>query len=158
MKTHHLFFSCALALAMSAPIVTMAQQAATAPSSQAPQSATTSTQPGAPSGEIGGSEHHHAGMMRLLRGVDLTSQQHAKIAQLMDQFHQAHPEGSPADKPARKALHDQIMAVLTPSQQAQVRANMAKAHEHPMAPEGPNANGSAPEPEPSESANPVSLH
>lgn len=100
---------------------------------------------------------HHPGMMRMMEGVTLTPDQHAKMKTLMDQFHQAHPEGSPPDPAARKQLHQQMMAILTPAQQAQVKANMAKMKsEHPMGPDGPGPGGpddanppAAPAPSPS---------
>jgi Spy/CpxP family protein refolding chaperone len=71
--------------------------------------------------------------MRMLQGVNLTDQQKAQIRQLMTNYRQAHPQGSQPDPQARKQLHEQIMSILTPAQQAQVRANMERMHsEHQM--------------------------
>ena len=74
--------------------------------------------------------HHGHGFMRMLHGVNLSDQQKAQIKTLITSYHQAHPQGSQPDPQARKALHDQIMAVLTPSQQAQVKANIERMRDH----------------------------
>ncbi|MEO9263453.1 MAG: hypothetical protein ABI282_05120 [Candidatus Baltobacteraceae bacterium] len=129
MKPTKIVFAGALALAMALPVAAFAQQA---PDQAVPAA---SMQPGAP---MSGAEshEHHAGMMQLFKGVNLTTQQHAKIRQMMDTFHAAHPEGSPPDATARQALHEEIMGILTPAQQAQVKANMTQMQlGHPMAPE-----------------------
>ena len=70
--------------------------------------------------------HRHNLMMQAMAGVDLSDQQKAQIQQLMAQYRQAHPAGSPRDRNARKQLHQQILAVLTPAQQAQFKANIAR--------------------------------
>lgn len=66
----------------------------------------------------------HGRFMHAMRGLDLSTDQQSRIKALVGQFHQAHPKGSPRDPQAAKALHDQVMAVLTPAQQAQFKANM----------------------------------
>lgn len=128
----------ALGFAVGLPAVTHAQEA--------PASPAASAQPGemAP-GHMSSSDMppDHHGMMAMMQGVDLTPDQHEKMKALMDQFHQAHPAGSPPDPAARKQLHEQMMAILTPAQQAQVKANMEKMKsEHPMGP-GPGYPGDA---------------
>ncbi len=71
-------------------------------------------------------QHHPHGMMRAFQGVGLSSAQRSQIHAALVQFHTAHPKGSPPDRQARKALHQQIMGVLTPAQRASVRANLAR--------------------------------
>jgi Spy/CpxP family protein refolding chaperone len=58
---------------------------------------------------------------QLLSGVNLTDQQHEQIQNLLDQYSQNHPAGSPPDRPAARALKQQIFSLLTPDQQTQVR-------------------------------------
>jgi len=70
---------------------------------------------------------HHGGFMRAMRGLNLSADQQSRIKALVDQFHQAHPKGSPHDPQAAKAMHDQVLAILTPAQQAQFKANMQAA-------------------------------
>ena len=81
-------------------------------------------QPQPPAGAQQEAPHRHGGFMRAMQGLNLTADQQAKIKTLMDQFHAAHPKGSPRDPQAAKALHEQLMAVLTPTQQAQLKTNM----------------------------------
>ncbi len=64
------------------------------------------------------------GMMRGFDNLNLSPDQQQKIQALIAQYRQAHPHGSTPDPAARKALRDQIYAVLTPAQQSQLRANM----------------------------------
>lgn len=71
-----------------------------------------------------GGHRHHAGFMRAMRGLNLTDQQKTQIKQLVQQFRQAHPRGSQPDPEARKQLRQQILGVLTPAQQAQLKTNM----------------------------------
>lgn len=96
--------------------------------------------------EAGEHMHHHGMMMhRMFQGVNLTAQQKTQIHQLMTQFHQQHPKGSQPDPQARKAMHDQIMNLLTPAQQAQVKANMAKMPDHPGHPDRDDEASPAPQ-------------
>ena len=112
MKTRSLLLSLALTFSAAAPLIASAQQAP------------------APPAAAGQHMHEHGMMMhRMFRGVNLTAAQKTQIQQLMTQFHQQHPKGSQPDPQARKAMHDQIMNVLTPAQQAQVKANMAQMHD-----------------------------
>lgn len=83
----------------------------------------------APLSPAQGGERHRGGFgMRALRDLNLSAQQQSQIQQLIQQFRQAHPRGSKPDKQARKDLRDKIMAVLTPAQQAQLKAEMQKRH------------------------------
>ena len=91
---------------------------------------------------------HHGGFMRAIQGLNLSADQQSKITALMTAYHQAHPKGSPRDPQAAKALHDQVMAVLTPAQQAQLQANMQamranarQGGEQGEASEGPQGGG-----------------
>jgi Spy/CpxP family protein refolding chaperone len=60
--------------------------------------------------------------------LGLSEQQQTRIRQLMQQFHQTHPQGSADDPQARQALHQQILAILTPQQQAQWKQHMQSWH------------------------------
>jgi len=82
---------------------------------------TPTDQPGAAAPRNGG------GVMRALDNLNLSADQRQKIDALIAQYRQAHPRGSTPDPAARKALRDQIFAILTPAQQAQLRANMQAA-------------------------------
>ncbi|MBV8726181.1 MAG: hypothetical protein JO233_00225 [Candidatus Eremiobacteraeota bacterium] len=79
---------------------------------------TPSEQPSAAGPQSGG------GMMRAFDSLNLSPDQRQKIDALMSQYRQAHPRGSTPDPAARKALRDQIFSILTPAQQAQLRANI----------------------------------
>jgi Spy/CpxP family protein refolding chaperone len=107
MKILPLLLAGALAFGSALPVAGLAQQApAQAQSSPAPHH-----------------HHHGGGMKRLFRGVNLSDQQKTKIQQIVQQYRTAHPGGSPRDPQALKAMHQQILNVLTPTQQAQVKAN-----------------------------------
>lgn len=113
MKLPHLLLSGVAAVALALPVAVIAQTAPAAPPAAA--------------------RHHHGpGMMRMFRTLNLTQQQQQQIKTLMTQFRTAHPKGSPPDRAARKALHEQIMAVLTPQQKTQLKAERQKMRaEHP---------------------------
>ena len=66
------------------------------------------------------------GFMREMRSLNLSTQQQAQIKQLMTQYRQSHPRGSTPDPQARKDLRTKVMAVLTPAQQQQLKADQAK--------------------------------
>jgi Spy/CpxP family protein refolding chaperone len=76
----------------------------------------------------GQGERHRGGFgfMREMRELNLSAQQQSQIQQLVQQFRQAHPRGSAPDPQARKDLRAKIMAVLTPAQQAQLKADEQK--------------------------------
>jgi Spy/CpxP family protein refolding chaperone len=75
---------------------------------------------------------------RMLDGITLSDQQREQIQALMAQYRQAHPRGSQPDRQARQQLMQSIRNVLTPAQQAQLDANMARmrANDAPGAPGG----------------------
>ena len=70
--------------------------------------------------------------MQALKGVNLSDQQKQQIKQIMSQYRQAHPEGSAPDPQAMQQVHQQIMNVLTPDQQAQVKQNLQQMHQNQM--------------------------
>lgn len=118
MKTFRRFLIPAAALAaLALPLGALAQQAAPPAGANAP------AQPGGRQG------HHHRGMMRMLHNLNLTTQQQSEIKQIMDNFRQAHPMGSPPDRQAREQLRTQIMNVLTPAQQTQLKQEMQQMRE-----------------------------
>ena len=74
-----------------------------------------------------GQRHHGGfGFMREMRSLNLSTQQQAQIKQLTQQYRQSHPRGSTTDPQARKDLRTKVMAVLTPAQQQQLKADQAK--------------------------------
>jgi Spy/CpxP family protein refolding chaperone len=106
------FFVPALLLAaLALPLGVCAQQS--------DQPAQTPPQPSASAGRS--NMHIYRRWSKLLSGVNLTDQQHARIQQLLDQYSDAHPPGSPFDRQATRELRDQIFSVLTPDQQTQVK-------------------------------------
>jgi Spy/CpxP family protein refolding chaperone len=68
--------------------------------------------------------------MRMFKNLNLTQDQQSKIQTIMQQYRAAHPQGSTPDPAARKAMRDQIDAVLTPQQQDQLKAEREKTREH----------------------------
>lgn len=114
MKTLHSFIVPALAAAaLLLPAAAIAQQAPPAPNASA-----------SPAEQWQGREHHQRGMMRMFRSLNLSEQQQTRIQQIMQQYRQAHPEGSAPDPEARRQLRTQLMNVLTPQQQAQLKQHM----------------------------------
>ncbi len=77
--------------------------------------------------------HRHFAFGWMMRGLNLTDQQRAKLRQLMQQYRQAHPRESAFDPKARQQLHTQMLAVLTPQQRAQLKQNLQRMHHHWMA-------------------------
>ncbi len=53
--------------------------------------------------------------------LNLSDQQRQQVQSYIHQYSQAHPEGSPRDQQATRALRQQIMGVLTTDQQNQYR-------------------------------------
>ncbi|HEY9084756.1 MAG TPA: hypothetical protein VIN40_02245 [Candidatus Tyrphobacter sp.] len=79
----------------------------------------------ATSGTVTGPQAAHAGMMRLLYGLDgITEQQRQQLQTLIGQFRQSHPAGSPRDPAAMRTLRQQVMQILTPAQQSQLRSEI----------------------------------
>jgi Spy/CpxP family protein refolding chaperone len=122
----------AAAVALIVPVAVFAQQAPPAPSGAA--------SPGAQPWQ--GGHRHRGGMMRMFRSLNLSQQQQTQIQQIMQQFRQSHPEGSPPDRQAREQMRSQIMNVLTPEQQAQLKQRMEQMRQERMQREG-----SEPEPD-----------
>jgi Spy/CpxP family protein refolding chaperone len=89
---------------------------------------------------------------RMFGKLNLTSQQQQQIQSYVATYAQAHPEGSPRDRQATKALRDQIMGSLTADQQAQFKQQMQALREQRQAggqAQQPGAqNGQAPQGEP----------
>jgi len=81
--------------------------------------------PAANSQTQSGSERHRGGF-HFLKDLNLSQQQQTQIDQIRQQYRQAHPKGSARDPQARKDMRNKIMAVLTPAQQAQLKADMQK--------------------------------
>jgi periplasmic protein CpxP/Spy len=125
-----------LGAALIAPVAVFAQQA-----NQVPAPAQQQTQ-----GQWQGHRHGGHRFMRMLKGVNLSDQQKTQMRQLMQQFRQAHPEGSPPDRQAREQLHQQMLNILTPQQRAQVQQNMQQMRERRQ-----QDRGNQPSPEASES-------
>ena len=73
-----------------------------------------------------GQSQHGDWMMHRFSDLNLTDAQKSQIHALMQNYRQAHPRGSAPDPDARKQLRDQINALLTPDQQAQLKADEAK--------------------------------
>ena len=80
-------------------------------------------------------------MMREMRKLNLSSQQQAQIKQIVTQFRQTHPRGTEPSVQDRQQLHQQIMNVLTPAQQAQFKADMQRERQERMP-----STGSTPQP------------
>jgi Spy/CpxP family protein refolding chaperone len=100
-----------------------------APTNEATPGVSTQSQVAGPASQASSAlSGHHAGFMRALHGMNLSDQQRSQIMQLMQQYHQAHPQGSAVDPQARRALHQQILAILTPQQQAQWKQHMQPWH------------------------------
>jgi Spy/CpxP family protein refolding chaperone len=74
----------------------------------------------------------HFEFERMMSGLNLSDRQRAQIHQLVQQYRQAHPRGSVPDLKARRELHQQILAVLTPQQQAKLKEIVAKIRDHRM--------------------------
>lgn len=71
-----------------------------------------------------GARTHHRGFMHAMQGLNLSADQQSRLKALMTQYRAAHPKGSEPDAQARQTLHQQMMDVLTPAQQAQFKSNM----------------------------------
>ena len=125
MKPFRPFLIAALcALSLTVPALALAQGVI----SDAGQPGTSSIQP---SGSPSGHRHHH-GMMSMLKSLNLTQQQQTQIKTLIGNYKHAHPKGSQPDATARKQLHDQVLAVLTPAQRTKLEQEKAAWHkQHP---------------------------
>lgn len=110
-----------LAVALGLPLLASAQVAPQAPTQ--PQGAQ-------------GTHHRHGMGMHMFKNLNLTSDQQTQIRTIMQQYRQAHPAGSQPDPDARKALRQQIDAVLTPQQQAQLKQDRAQMRDRHSRNEG----------------------
>lgn len=113
----------AMIAALALPAATFAQ---TAPNAAPPQ------------GQNAGPVHHHGGFMHAMKNLNLSAAQKTRIDALMSAYHQSHPKGSAHDPQAMKALHDQVLGILTPSQQTQLKANLASMHQETAETNGAN--------------------
>jgi len=132
----NLVIPAAAAAALILPAGVLAQQA-TAPNQNPPAA-----------GQWQGHGGHRGGFMRMFRNLNLSAQQKSKIQQIVQQYHQAHPQGSQPNPQARKQMRGQIMNLLTPQQRTQLQQQMqqmrAQRGQHPDNDE-PQA-GSTPQP------------
>lgn len=120
----------ALATAIIVPVSVLAQQ-----STPVPGGAPTQNAP-----EWHG--HHHGGMMRMMRDLNLSDQQKTQIQQIMQQFRQSHMTGERPDAQAREQLRSQIMNVLTPQQRTELQnkmQQMRRQHREPQPESTPQA-------------------
>jgi Spy/CpxP family protein refolding chaperone len=67
--------------------------------------------------------------MRRFGNLNLSGDQQQRIQSMINQYSQAHPQGSPHDRDASRALRHEIMSVLNSDQQSQYRAEMRARHE-----------------------------
>ncbi len=111
MKTNLLAVS-ALAAALAMPLGAYAQQV--------------QQYPGPSQGQAGAPSHarlQHRWMRRLSH-LNLSNDQQQRIQSMIDQYSQAHPEGSAVDPTAKRELRRQIMGVLSSDQQNQLQQQM----------------------------------
>jgi hypothetical protein len=67
--------------------------------------------------------------MRRLGNLNLSGDQQQRIQSMINQYSQAHPQGSPRDREASRSLQRQILSVLSSDQQSQYRAQMRARRE-----------------------------
>jgi Spy/CpxP family protein refolding chaperone len=112
----------ALCAALASPVVVLAQQAA-------------QTTPNA--GTVAGHRHFRPGLAhKAMHGITLSDAQRQQIRTLVQHYRQDHPQGSPRDPQAAKALRASMLSVLTPDQQAQYLQNLSTMRKHRRAQEG----------------------
>ncbi len=112
MKTS-LLAAGAFAVALVMPLGVYAQQ------SQAPGTRAYGRSHTTPSRDrIAGRWSHRFGRL------NLSGDQQQRMQSIIDQYSQAHPEGSPRDPQANRELRHQLMGVLSPDQQNQFRQQM----------------------------------
>ncbi len=68
--------------------------------------------------------HEYHRWTKRLSGINLSAQQQQQVQHLLDQFAASHPAGSPRDHAGSRALHEQILSILTPAQQQQLTQQM----------------------------------
>jgi Spy/CpxP family protein refolding chaperone len=67
---------------------------------------------------------HRGDWASMFKNLDLTPQQEDQIKSLIEAYREAHPQGSQPDQAAREQLREEILAVLTPEQRAQLEQEM----------------------------------
>jgi len=110
----------AFTVALAMPLGVCAQQSQYPAQGQYPSQQSRPTMPSP-------SKLQHRWMKRLER-LNLSGDQQQHIQSLIDQYSQAHPEGSPRQPGSGRELRRQIMGVLTSDQQNQLRAQMRAYH------------------------------
>ncbi len=96
-----------------------------------------------------GTHHHHRhrnSLMHSLRSLHLTAAQQSQVASFRAAAKQANQNADPATREANgRKLHSQIMGILTPDQQAQLKAqrhqNGARSNVAPAANPQPSPSG-----------------
>jgi Spy/CpxP family protein refolding chaperone len=68
--------------------------------------------------------HAYNRWMKRLQPIGLSAQQMQQVQNVLGQYAQQHPEGSPKDPQASHALRAQIFGILTPDQQARLQQEM----------------------------------
>lgn len=127
----------ALFAAITLPLAASAQQAQPYPPQPAqqpyPGQQTTQPYPGQQTQPYPGRQGGNPGKrtskhwMRLLSGLNLSSDQQQQIQNVLGQFAQAHPAGSARDLQGMQNLRQQIFGILTADQQTQLRTEMQQA-------------------------------
>jgi len=102
----------ALAAALAVPLGASAQQNQQSPGVHSQNRSTPSE-----------AHMQHRWAKRLGR-LNLSGDQQQRVQALINQYSQTHPEGSPRDPAATRALRHQLMGVLTPDQQNQLHQQM----------------------------------
>lgn len=79
----------------------------------------------AASGTVTGPGARHGGMWSLVEQLPgITPAQRQQIESLRTQFQQAHQPGTPPDRATMQSLRQQLMTILTPAQQQQLRTEI----------------------------------
>ncbi|HKU81615.1 MAG TPA: hypothetical protein VJP76_05550 [Candidatus Tumulicola sp.] len=97
--------------ALSLPIAASAQVAAPPPAA-------------AVQGQHSPGERTYNRWMKRLSPIGLSAQQQQQVENVLGQYAQQHPMGSPRDPQGTHALHDQIFSILTPDQQARLQQEL----------------------------------
>jgi hypothetical protein len=117
MKMNHLATGM-FALALAMPLGVYAQQGPPPPAQSNGHQTSTPSE---------GKLQHR--WMKRFGHLNLSSDQQQHVQSLIDQYSQAHPEGSPVDRNASRALRQQLIGVLNSDQQNQYREQMHEQHQ-----------------------------
>ena len=152
----------ALALATLAVPAPGWAQTAPAPAAQAQQPSR------APRTTTLGADKIQRGYAHLFRNLNLSSDQQQQMQQYVNTFAQQHPEGSPRDRQAERALRQQMLGTLSADQQAafkqqmqqlraQRQARMQQQQQPPQGqpPQGDQSQGQPPAGDPSQGQPPA---